>query len=361
MKHILLRGLSTALVSFIALSASLTANAEGFKYPEIKEDRASGLTITPMIGGFSLDEDRGFDDTAYAGIGIGYRFTDPYMVEFVYLTGDADNLAGVSQGDLRQFRIEMLYDITDNESAFQPYIALGGASTEFGDNRTINDDEGALTFGIGARYHFSEAIALRGDLRHLRTIGDGNEGDLSYGLGLQFFLGGNKEKPKEVAVVEPAAKPAPAPAPTFAELCAQAGGIVEAANCVKKSIVTERINLNVQFEYNSDKVRSEYLSEIAEFSDFLKSYPSATVVIEGHTDSTGSDAYNQNLSQRRVNEVVRLLINDYGVNPDSLSALGFGETQPIAPNDTDANRAKNRRVVASVTVEIEETLSLDVK
>ncbi len=314
-----------------------------------------------MIGGFTLDEDRGFDDTTYAGIGLGYRFTDPYMLEFVYLTVDADNLAGVSQGDLRQFRIEMLYDITNNENAFQPYIAVVGASTEFGDNRTINDDEGALTLGIGTRYHFSESIALRADARYLRTIGDGNESDMSYGLGLQFFLGKTKPAPKEeVVAAQPVAEPAK-PAPSFAELCTQAGGIVEAGTCVKKSIVTERVNLNVQFEYNKDTVQSSYLSEVASFADFMKSYPSATAVIEGHTDSIGSDTYNQNLSQRRVNEVVRLLVSDYGIEASRLSALGYGETQPIAPNDTDANRAKNRRVVASVTVEVEETLSLDVK
>jgi outer membrane protein OmpA-like peptidoglycan-associated protein len=67
-------------------------------------------------------------------------------------------------------------------------------------------------------------------------------------------------------------------------------------------------------------------------------------VVEGHTDSTGADAYNQALSERRANSVLRYLV-DAGVPASRLSAQGFGESQPVADNDTAEGRAQNRRVV----------------
>jgi OOP family OmpA-OmpF porin len=67
-------------------------------------------------------------------------------------------------------------------------------------------------------------------------------------------------------------------------------------------------------------------------------------VVEGHTDSTGADAYNQALSERRANAVLKYLV-DAGVPAARLSARGFGESEPVADNDTAEGRAQNRRVV----------------
>lgn len=347
-------------VGIIAAAASLSANAETetFKYPTIEDDRAGGFTITPMIGQYSLDGDRTLDDETFTGIGFGYRFSDPYMVEFAYTNADAKTKAGADQGDIRQYRLEMLFDVAEYGN-WTPYLSLGAASTEFGDNATVVDDEGAMTLGLGTRYNFTERVALRGDARYIKAVGDSKATDLLFGLALQVFLGDvSQAAPVEVAAVEPVTVPA---APSFAELCAEAGGLVDGSDCVTKSLSTELVNLNVQFESNSDQVRSDYLSEVASLAEFMNKYPSATAVIEGHTDANGSAVYNQALSQRRVDEVVRLLSADYGIAADRLSAVGYGETQPIAGNDTAADRALNRRVVASITAEVEEIITLDVK
>jgi outer membrane protein OmpA-like peptidoglycan-associated protein len=66
--------------------------------------------------------------------------------------------------------------------------------------------------------------------------------------------------------------------------------------------------------------------------------------IEGHTDSKGSDTYNQTLSQRRAQSVIRYLAKSLGVKEDRLLAVGKGESDPIADNSTDSGRQKNRRV-----------------
>ena len=76
----------------------------------------------------------------------------------------------------------------------------------------------------------------------------------------------------------------------------------------------------------------------------------ATINVEGHTDADGSDASNLALSQKRADTVLQALVQR-GVPAEQLSATGFGETQPLAPNDTPENKAKNRRVVFSVTAQ----------
>jgi OmpA-OmpF porin, OOP family len=355
MKSFLLQLVRVMAVGVVAASA-ISAQADSFTYPDIKEDRAGGVTITPMVGKFNFDSSRALDDEVFTGIGIGYRFSEPYTIELVYGTADATTSAGVNQGDVRQYRLEMLYD-TGDIGKWSPYISVGAASTEFGNAATVVDDEGAMTLGFGARYHFTERVALRGDARYSRAVGDSKGADVLLALGVQLFLG-ETAKPVPVAPVPVAVA---APAPSFTELCAQAGGIVASDRCVKKSISTERVNLNVRFENNSDKVRADYQTEVKKLADFMTKYPTAKAVIEGHTDSKGSDAYNQDLSQRRVNEVVRLLTNNYGIAAERLSAIGYGETLPIVANDTSENRAKNRRVVASITVEIEETIPVTVQ
>ena len=76
--------------------------------------------------------------------------------------------------------------------------------------------------------------------------------------------------------------------------------------------------------------------------EILKNYPNAKFSIEGHTDSDGSDAYNQKLSEDRANAVKNALVNR-GINSDNLSTVGFGESKPIETNKTKAGKAKNRR------------------
>ena len=76
----------------------------------------------------------------------------------------------------------------------------------------------------------------------------------------------------------------------------------------------------------------------------MRAYPQITKVrVEGHTDSRGKDSYNLDLSQRRA-EAVSTYLQGRGIDSDRLVAEGFGETQPIADNDTKSGRSENRRV-----------------
>ena len=109
----------------------------------------------------------------------------------------------------------------------------------------------------------------------------------------------------------------------------------------------QTINLNINFENNSYKVKEESLPKIEEFANFLKNYKNYKAEIIGYTDNRGSYAYNKKLSQKRAEELKKLLI-ERGVERSRLKAIGMGELNPIASNDTPEGRAKNRRVEATL-------------
>jgi OmpA-OmpF porin, OOP family len=84
-------------------------------------------------------------------------------------------------------------------------------------------------------------------------------------------------------------------------------------------------------------------------ADFMASYPSANAEIEGHTDNAGAADYNVKLSQDRADAVRQYLISTYHIAASRLTAKGYGPSKPIADNKTKEGRAKNRRVVATLT------------
>ena len=102
--------------------------------------------------------------------------------------------------------------------------------------------------------------------------------------------------------------------------------------------------LEVQFDNNSSELRPESLAYLDRVAERLNELPSISGVIEGHTDSNGSDAHNQGLSERRAQAVHDYLIAR-GIASSRITAQGFGESQPIADNATPEGRAQNRRVV----------------
>lgn len=109
-----------------------------------------------------------------------------------------------------------------------------------------------------------------------------------------------------------------------------------------------RVELDVKFDFDKSKVKEESYGDIKALADFMSQYPQTTTVVEGHTDSVGTDAYNQKLSERRANAVREVLVNQYGLQGERVNATGYGESRPVADNATDEGRAVNRRVEAEV-------------
>ncbi len=100
---------------------------------------------------------------------------------------------------------------------------------------------------------------------------------------------------------------------------------------------------NVTFPVDSAAIQPEFQQTLGSVADTLSQYEKSYIDVYGHTDSTGSDAYNQSLSERRASSVANYLGNS-GVQLARIETRGFGESQPIATNSTEEGRAANRRV-----------------
>jgi outer membrane protein OmpA-like peptidoglycan-associated protein len=108
-------------------------------------------------------------------------------------------------------------------------------------------------------------------------------------------------------------------------------------------IIVLNMPSNVTFDVDQDAIRSEFYPVLNSVVLVLKEYNRTLVDVNGHTDSTGDAEYNRRLSERRALSVANYL-NGQGIDPRRFSIVGFGESQPVANNATEAGRAANRRV-----------------
>ncbi len=120
-----------------------------------------------------------------------------------------------------------------------------------------------------------------------------------------------------------------------------------ASNEVNVDGCCEIVNLHIKFKFNSFDVTSDSDDNIQEFVDFMKRNDNYDAKIIGHTDSYGSEAYNQVLSEKRANAVKNIIINK-GVDSARVSSEGKGELSPITTNNTRDGRAQNRRIEAKL-------------
>lgn len=106
-----------------------------------------------------------------------------------------------------------------------------------------------------------------------------------------------------------------------------------------------RIPSRIQFEFNSDQLTPQGKLDLDTFGEALiTDLRDSAVSLEGHTDAIGTDEYNQGLSERRAAAAKQYLMDSFGIPASRLSAMGMGKENPVAPNDDEAGRSKNRRV-----------------
>lgn len=106
-------------------------------------------------------------------------------------------------------------------------------------------------------------------------------------------------------------------------------------------------NSGLLFDINKSGLKPATKQNLMDLSSTLKKYDDTEILIEGHTDDTGSDDHNLKLSDERAGQVASFL-KDQGVSNSRLTTKGYGEAQPIAANDSDASRQKNRRVEVAI-------------
>lgn len=122
--------------------------------------------------------------------------------------------------------------------------------------------------------------------------------------------------------------------------------ITTASPDTRNKLLTEGklVTYGINFDVNKDVVKPESYGTLKDIAAVLNEVPDVKVKIVGHTDADGVDAANLDLSKRRAASVKNELVKSFNVKGDRLVTDGMGETKPVAPNDTPANKAMNRRV-----------------
>ncbi len=108
--------------------------------------------------------------------------------------------------------------------------------------------------------------------------------------------------------------------------------------------------LRILFDYDKADVKPAEALKLDQLASVFAKYPENIITLVGHTDSDGSHAYNQQLSERRA-AAIELYLRRKNLNIASLTSVGYGETQPVASNETSAGKAQNRRVEIKIAVE----------
>ena len=121
--------------------------------------------------------------------------------------------------------------------------------------------------------------------------------------------------------------------------------VVKAEDMAKALDQTGKVDVyGILFDVDKTAVKPESKQTLDEVAKLLKANPTLKLEISGHTDNTGTAGHNMTLSAGRASAVVQALVKDYGIAATRLQAKGYGDAKPVAPNDSDANKAKNRRV-----------------
>jgi OOP family OmpA-OmpF porin len=321
------------VIGSLLASSSLSALAQG-----------QGAVEVDVFGKRTFTEsNRDATNGNLFGGGIGYFLTDDVSLNLshgVYRSmRSQDTLPGSTHGreqlDGHLSTVEALYHFgTPAAQSLRPYVSAGFGHQDLDNTFTRGDDKTTFAMvGAGAKYYFTEMFFAKAGVDVLHSLDTENtEWQAGVGVGLNF---GGSTKPAQV--VEAAPEPMPEP--------------VAAA---EEPMELVRVELDVKFDFDKASVKEESYGDIKNLADFMKQYPQTTTVVEGHTDSKGSDAYNQSLSERRANAVRDVLVNQYGVEAQRVNAAGYGEARPVADNATDSGRAVNRRVEAEVEAQIQQ-------
>lgn len=129
------------------------------------------------------------------------------------------------------------------------------------------------------------------------------------------------------------------------------GAVVDAAGCPKALEHEMVMYLDVKFAFGKAEIESNGGNDVQKISVFMRKYPSVKVVVEGYTDDTGPADFNHSLSKQRADAVIAVLTAS-GVSASRLTAAPYGETHPMATNETAEGRRENRRVMAYAKADV---------
>lgn len=341
MKNILLTSLLCTSTIFAASAPSKTYSYE----------------LTLFTSGILTDSKVGLKDDNYLnpGISLAKNLDDSFInqLEIAYMRSESVGYKKITANtNINRTFLNAIkrYDLTDRLAA---YGLAGVGYQEITQELDKHRDSPILNYGIGLKYDIPYyGIAIKGDVRHLIALKE-NQNDIMYTIGLGMPLGKRYKEDQITANIPEVVIEKPLTiintdddndgVPNKFDKCPDTlpGTKVNKDGCV------ETIDLKINFDYDSSTIKPQYQSNLQQFSNILKQDKKLKAIIEAHTDSIASDEYNQALSERRAASVMNAL-NKNGIDLSRLEAIGYGESEPIATNETEEGRAQNRRVIGFI-------------
>jgi len=352
--------------------------------------------VAPMLSSIWADDSRFVDDGLGAQAALGHAF-EKWNLEF---SGFYYDLGGANDSTIWGIGVDAV-GVWYRDERISPFLLAGAGFTE--DDQSLYDDtkNSYANAGVGLLIDLtrSGSLALRAEARYRLDFQDPTQNDWIGNIGLQIPFGGKSEKIAEAkpdsdgdGVPDEFDKCPGTPAgvsvdhdgcpvdtdgdsvPDYRDKCpgTPAGTMVDDSGCpinqdtdgdgvlnwddecpdtpprvrvdskgceIKKITALE----GVEFANNSAELTAASEDILDKTAADLARYPDMKVEVAGHTSSTGSAAYNQDLSQRRAQSVADYLISK-GLNADRITVKGYGPSDPVADNSTAEGRARNRRV-----------------
>ncbi|HIF5961068.1 TPA: OmpA family protein, partial [Vibrio parahaemolyticus] len=292
---------------------------------------------------WALDDNYSHSDPSGAILGIysGVQFTPSWGWDVGYQYHD-DLKADATSVNVKTWLIEsaLRYDwyLRDNLSL---YGRLGVAYWDMEKAQPSLDNLDATGFSplgeVGARYHLTPSLSLSAGYQYIDSIGKSNTGkyDSHAAMISLAYTFGRKVQPAVIETI-PAVESTPVPEKEIANSYPQ-----------PQTWTFSEKTIEGGFGFDAIKPSDSFVQSLGEVASVLKDHPQARAVIVGHTDSTGTETYNQALSERRAKTVAVQLV-DLGVTQEQLEWRGEGESNPIADNATAEGRTQNRRVEVTI-------------
>lgn len=321
--------------------------------------------VNPKFGGVSVDNDRPVEDKDWLyGFGYGKHLTEALSLEVNVDGSQIGGGPGRSDLNLYSGSLDVL-GVVNRSGRVAPFVSLGVGALKSDFSPGINATDVMAQAGIGMFLKLwesadgSRTFSLRPQVtaRWSETGLTGTPVDYIGTVGLQYSFGPKPAPAPLPPPPEPTPPPPPPPPPPPADTDGDgvtddkdqcpgtpAGVAVDKLGCPLKGAITLE---GVTFELDSARLTADSRGVLDAIAMDMKRYSQLRIELQGHTDSSGPDRYNLDLSEQRAN-AVRTYLVEQGVSTSQLSARGYGEGEPIDTNATPDGRANNRRVVMAV-------------
>ncbi|MEN6473829.1 MAG: OmpA family protein [Syntrophaceae bacterium] len=310
------------------------------------QERASTFSVTPYLGHYDFDDDQHLDSATLFGIGLGYNLTKYFGAEASgeYMATQYDLEVPHSESSwVANYRLNGILNLLPDRRIV-PFVfaGVGGQHIDY-PTGVSNENQFVADYGVGLKVFFAEDVALRVDARQNYIFHDSMR-DNEYTAGLSFSFGGSK----------------PAPALSVEEKVVIMASEPKVEEKVVKAAAEPKIIIlafeDVHFDFDKSTLKPEAQEILKRNIQILKDNPNAQIRIAGYTSASGTEDYNQKLSERRAQAVQEYLVNAGIITRDRLSTIGYGETRPAmheaAPKELYSPAAKaNMRVLFEIIVQ----------